>query len=201
MKKLAATKADIIEAVQSSSFLEVNTDNTCVRRRENMKLPELKLLNNKRKSSEDNNKNEKEESEDESNMDNVILKICSVGDTEVKWKTILEEFKKENKGLTVSYMRFSKSLGHIGVLAKRNESFKFTEKLTIENEHFTIEKCEGDDLIDFWKEHGKHFEMCTTENNRKKGLKNKKDTKKKQVNDRLRDPIIIGGEKLFNLFI
>ena len=194
MKKLAATKQDIIEAVQASSVVELNADNTCVRRRDNKMLPELKLLKNKRKASCEDNRND-EESEDESNMDNVILKIWSVGDTEVKWKTISEVFKKENKALNVCYMRFSKSLGHIGIHAKRNEPFKFTEKLTIENEDFTIEKCEGDDLINFWKEHGKHFEMCTSDNNRKKGINKKKELKKKQASDRLREPVSFAGER------
>jgi hypothetical protein len=193
LKKLAATKEDIVEAIRMSTILEMNNEKTRLRRVGNKKLPELKLLQNKRKAS-DADKDEKEEADDDNNMDNVILKVSVAGNTEVKWKTILEEFKNNNKGLNVIYIRFKESAGHIGVQAKRNQSITFTDKLKIDKDEFTIERCEGDDLINFWKEHGKHFQMCTEENNRKKGIKKRKD-KKKQPSDRLKEPITLGGEK------
>lgn len=193
LKKLAVTKEEIIEVVQNSLAVELNEEKTMLRRAGNKPLPQLKLLNTKRKASEE--KEQKDESEDESEMDNVILKICSLGKTDVKWKAISDEFKIKNPGLKVNYIRFKDGVGHIGIRSKRNQTLNFTDRITVEDQDLTIEKCEGDDLIDFWKEHGKHFEMCVTENNRKKGNKKKKDQKKNKIVDRLNEPVEIGGEK------
>jgi hypothetical protein len=193
LKKLAVTKEEIIEAVQNSLVLELNEDKTMLRRAGNKPLPQLKLLNTKRKASAD--KEENDVSDDETEMDNVILKICSLGKTEIKWKAISDEFKTKNPGLNVIYMRFKDGVGHIGLRSKRNQSLSFTDKINVDDQDLTIEKCDGDDLIDFWKEHGKHFDMCVSENNRKKGNKKKNDPKKKKVIDRLNEPVDLGGEK------
>ena len=180
-----------MESIKLSQIIELNSESNKLRRIGNKKLPELQLLKNKRKASNDENE-EKQESDDEEVPDNVILKISSEKDTEIKWKTMSDEFKNKNKALNVVYFRFTKSTGHIGVRRKKNEILNFTDKMILENTELTIEKCEGDDLINFWKEHGKHFEMCLSDNDRKKGIK-RKEKKKKNV-DKLKETVVLGGE-------
>lgn len=190
---MAVTTEEIIEAIQHSVVVELNEEKNMLRRKENKPLPQLKLLNTKRKASVE--KEEKDESDDENDLDNAILKICSSGKTDIKWKAISDEFKTINPGLKVIYMRFKDGVGHIGIRTRRNESLSFSDKINVDDQELTVEKCEGDDLIDFWKEHGKHFEMCVNENNRKKGNKKKNEPKKKKVIDRLKDSVELGGEK------
>jgi len=192
IKKLAATKDEIIKGIEMSKVVELNSDKSKLRRVGNKKLPELKLLKNKRKASEDEKEDENEEEEED--VDHTILKIWPSKETEIKWKQILEEFKNTNKHLNVVYIRFNKNEGNIGVQRKRNEAINFANKISVQGTDFTVEKCEGDDLINFWKEHGKHFEKCLEEKNKKKGTAKKVDKKKKN-NDRLKNEVILGGEK------
>jgi len=200
INKLAATKDEIANAVGLSKVVELDTSKSKVRRLGNKKLPELKLLKNKRKASEDNDKDEKEEEDnDEEDVDHTILNISTANDTQLRWKTILEAFQSNNKDINVVYIRFNKNLGHIGVQKKKNQDVKFNGKISVEGTDFLVEKCEGDDLINFWKEHGKHFERCVEENNKKKGKGKKKDKGKKPHNDRLKDEVNLGGEKFTDL--
>ncbi len=88
-----------------------------------------------------------------------ILEISADKPIEFKWKLIQDEFKNLNPDLNVVYLRFKDSNGQIGLYKKSNEEIKFVPEFEIEGVRFTITKCEGDNLINFWKEHGSHFEL------------------------------------------
>jgi len=173
LKKLQASNEDIINSLKLSTVVEMNKDNLAVRRVGNRKLPELKLLQIKRSSPTNETKKEEEKEE----FDNVILAITALTKSEMKWKAINEEFKKQNKNLNVIYIRFQEGKGNIGIQVNKKHvnSLTFSDKLKVENVEFKIEKCIGDDLITFWKDHGEHFKMCTTENDRKNGKKKQKE--------------------------
>lgn len=164
VKKLNVTKDDIVNAIKTSEDLELNSTGDKVRRKGNKPLPEIKLLKKKqkRKESEDDKDNASEEEKvvDNTSFDPIILEIKSDKDTEIRWKNIQDEFALLNPHLTVSYMRFKHNGGHIGVFNKSGEEFKFNNKFTIEGVEFTAIRAEGDNLINFWRDHGSHFEMC-----------------------------------------
>lgn len=63
IKKLEATKEDIIEAITKSEAIELNESKDKLRRKDNKALPEFKLLNKKREgeSSEKNKEKEKKD--------------------------------------------------------------------------------------------------------------------------------------------
>jgi hypothetical protein len=190
IKKLSATIEDIQEALSTSTKIELSEDKMKLRRKDNLPLPELKLLQNKRKKEKTEEEKEKEEEEGkDDNLDQVILRIKTAsGDTEIKWQKILDYFKKDNQNLNVIYIRFNKNEGHIGVTRKSNQEVEFRPLMRIENNDFNITKCEGDDLIEFFKEHGSHLEHCLAKNKKNKG------GKKKQNKFELRKAVELGGE-------
>jgi hypothetical protein len=178
IKALNVTKDDVVSAVKHSNELELDNSNTKIKRKGNKHLPLLKLLNKKRKadeSEEDDNDNEAK------SLDPVILEIHSDKEVDFKWQIVQDEFKKLNPSLKVIYVRFNKDSGHVGVI--KTEDLKFVEEFNIQGINFTVQKCEGDNLINFWKDHGNHFEFCLGKGKRndhknKKGRKDKNTLKK-----------------------
>ncbi len=187
VKKLNITADDITSAVKNSTLLEVKGD--LIRRAGNKSLPELKLL--KRKTGRNQDGDMADESHLNVSSDPVILEIKAEKEPEFKWKPIQDEFKEVNPNLNVVYLRFSGDSGHIGVLKSKSASdVEFKPELTVEGVKFTVKKCEGDELISFWKDHGSHFEMCISRN---KKIQKGKDKKKRDPNA-LRTAIKLGDE-------
>jgi hypothetical protein len=185
IKALSVTEDEIKEAIKSSDLLEMDPIGLKFRRKNNSPIPTLKLLNKKRKAEE--NKDDIPEG-----VDPFIIEIStSASEIPFKWQKIQEEFKSANSNVNVVYIRFKENSGHIGVYKKSaEEEIKFTEDLEIEGINFTFKKCEGDNLINFWKEHGSHFEFCLG--------KNKQQKPKKQFDkNRLKTPVTLGNE-VFN---
>lgn len=117
------------------------------------------------------------------------MEISADKEIEFKWKNIQDEFKKLNSNLNVVYLRFKDCNGHIGLYKKSNQEITFTPELEIEGVKFTIKKCEGDNLINFWKEHGSHFEFCVGKS------KSMGDNRKNKFDkNRLRNPVTLGDE-------
>ena len=173
IKKKGWTKDDLIKGIELSTFVELDKTKQKVRRKDNLKLPELTLLNKKRKK-EDKKEEEKEEKKENKKKreietkkyeqkDITIFKITSDDITSVSWKTIFAEFKNLNPELNVDYGRFKDKQGHIGVILKEGQNLdniNLTKEFEIEGKKFNVQNCEGEDLINFWKEHGSHYEYC-----------------------------------------
>jgi hypothetical protein len=198
VKKSGATSEDILKAVSTSTLLQVSGDR--VRRVDNKALPELKLLNKKTKredtegdgEGEKQTKQDRNDREQEESFDPVILEIKADKEPEFKWKQIQDKFKALHPLLKTVYLRFNKDSGHIGVYNSQPE-LEFRSTFEIDGVNFTITKCEGDALIDFWKDHGGHFELCIGRNKdfdkrKKGGHKGGKDF------SALRNPVTIGDE-------
>jgi hypothetical protein len=191
IKAQNATKEEILEAAKMSKEIEVSGDK--IRRSNNKPLPELKMLARKTKREDTEEKDEKDDREAEESFDPVILQIHSNKEPETfKWKTIQEKFRDLNENLKVSYLRFNYQDGHIGVF-NNNPELKFTTEFVIDGVTFTVSKCEGDELINFWKDHGSHFEMCIGRN---KKFDNKKRSERHKKDDRgiLKNPVTLGDE-------
>lgn len=176
------TKEELIEGIKQSDEIELNDKNDRVRRKGNKPLPELTLLSKKRK------KDEQQETETKPNIDPIILEVSSEEEYS-KWKNILHEFKEENPSLDVIYGRFKEKEGHFAVVPQKENELQFTNEFECDNVKFKVCKCEGENLINFWKNHGTHFEMCT------KKAKNDKNKKGKKKQTYFEKPIEIGGDK------
>jgi hypothetical protein len=189
IKKVNATKEEIINACKLSSQLELSGER--VRRSGNKPLPELKFLNKKTKRKDEDDQEEDKEAE---NFDPVILEFSADKEPAFKWKAIQDKYRELNPNLSVAYLRFNNNKGHMGVF-NSHEELKFVENFEIEGVNFTVKRCEGDELINFWKEHGSHFEMCIGRNKKsdKKGGRKERGREKKDVNY-LKNAVTLGDE-------
>ena len=209
IKKKGWTKDDLIKGIDLSTFVELDKTKQKVRRKDNLKLPELTLLNKKRKK-EDKKEEEKEEKKENKKKreietkkyeqkDITIFKITSDDITSVSWKTIFAEFKNLNPELNVDYGRFKDKQGHIGVILKDGQTLdniNLTKEFEIEGKKFNVQNCEGEDLINFWKEHGSHYEYCINQRQKHKKTKENRELKKKKYLD---DKISLGGKEYNNI--
>jgi hypothetical protein len=130
-------------------------------------------------------KEEKKSKKKKIKIDPVILMFTCQEPNDTKWKLVCNSFKEANPDLNISYMRFKDKLGHIAVIPDEEEDdIKFTDKFTYDNVEYSVKKCENEDLIEFYKEHGKHFESCVqkAERKNKKNKKNEKNKEKKGKN-------------------
>ena len=210
IKKAGWSKEDLIEGIKLSEVIELDDTNDKVRRKDNKPLPELVLLTQKR------TKPEKEEKEEEKEREPVILMFESEDECQSNWRDIINAFKKENPDLDVIYSRFKETLGHIVISPHTDDEIKFKEKFSYDDTEFKVKKCEGDDLINFYKDHGKHYEDCVAMHKRrnkkgKKESKNKsKNKNKKEKKEEKKDPaeknmlkseVILGDEKFSDISV
>lgn len=158
MKKLTTSLPTLVKAIAQSKKLELSTDKKQFRRKGNPKLPELQLLNKKRKNDDKVKKFNIAE-------DIIIFEVKSDKSSDLKFKLINDEFSKLNPVLEVVYCRFVDTSGHIGVLKNSEKPISMKVKeFKIDDYNFKVEKCEGDNLISFWKDHGSHLDMCLKRN-------------------------------------
>lgn len=197
IKNKGWTKEDLKSGIELSDIIELDKTGERVRRKNNKILPELTLLSKKRKKEtkkEDNKEEEKEEKKDPT-----ILKISSKEKCTSSWKDIYEGFKKLNPDLDVEYGRFKDTEGHLGLFLKKGQKFediKIENKFKVGETEFTVEKCEGEDLINFWKEHGSHFEYCIKRRDKLNKIKEVKNKKQKKY---LNKSITLGGKEYNNI--
>ena len=204
IKKAGWTKEELIEGIKLSDIVELDNTNNKVRRKDNKPLPELVLLSKKRP------KPEKEEEKEEKEREPIVLMFESEKESTSKWKDVCQAFRDENPDLNVIYSRFKDQLGHIVVIPDSDDDIKFKDKFSYDEVEYKVKKCEGDDLINFYKDHGKHYEDCVAmkkrrnkkgkgkkESNKGKNKKEKKETEKKDTNEKnvLKTEVTLGDEK------
>ena len=210
IKKAGWSKDELVEGIKLSDVIELDDTNNKVRRKDNKPLPELTLIAQKRAKPE-----KEEEKEEEKEREPVILMFESEEENQSNWRDICNAFKTENPDLEVIYSRFKDTLGHIVVNPHTDDEIKFKEKFSYDNTEFKVKKCEGDDLINFYKDHGKHYEDCVAMHKRrnKKGKKesknkgknkNKKEKKETQKEDpteknMLKTEVTLGDEKFTDI--
>ena len=190
IKKAGWKKEELIEGIKLSDKIELDKTENKVRRKDNKPLPELILLSKKRK-------NEDEEDEKEQREPIILMFTCEE-ENKSNWKDICQAFKNENSDLNIIYSRFKDNLGHIAVRPEGDDDVKFKDKFTYDNVEFTVKKCEDEDLINFFKEHGDHYKMCVEMHERRnkkgkkgakggKGGKGKDNKNKKKKNDNVQN--------------
>ena len=176
VKNAGWTLDEIKEGIKLSNIIELNKEEKKVRRKDNKPLPELVLLAKKRKKEKKEKKEEKEEKEP------IVLIFNCKEPNKSNWKDICKKFEEENKDLNIIYKRFKDTTGHIVVRPNDDEEeIKFKDKFKYDDIEFEVKKCEGDDLINFFKDHGEHYQMCikSKKNKSGKGKKNKNKKAKK----------------------
>ena len=199
IKNKGWTREDLKKGIELSTLIELDKSGEKVRRKNNIKLPELLLLQKKRKEKKLEKKEDKTDEKGDIKKDIIILKITCKEKSSSSWKQIFEEFKNSNPELDVEYGRFKEVEGHIGILLKENQklkNFQYKDKFKVEKKEFSVEKCEGEDLINFWKEHGSHYEYCKRQ---KEKYNNSKQAKAEKNKKYLVKAITLGKEEYNNI--
>ena len=167
-KNAGWTIDDLKEGIKLSQEIELDKDEKKVRRKDNKPLPELVLLTKKRKKEKEDKKIEKEP---------VVLIFTCKEPNQSKWKDVCKKFQEENVDMNIIYKRFKDTTGHIVISPNEDdEEIKFKEKFICDDVEYQVKKCEGEDLINFFKDHGEHYQNCIKMNknkNKNKGKKNK----------------------------
>jgi len=190
IKEKLWTAEELRKGVELSQLVELDSTGDKIRRKDNLKLPELSLLSQKRKEEDVKMENEKEKGD---KKDFIILKINCKEKTTIPLKNILDEFKKLNPDLDVKYEYFKDNIGYFAILLKKLQSIddsKIVNKFTIEQTEFNLKKCEGEELSKFLNEHGTEFEIIAKEK-----IKNEA----KPAEPKKRKEIILGGKKFCNI--
>lgn len=204
IKKISEDLGEIQEAMEKSDQLILNESKTRVSR--NKPLPEFNptLLGVKRENDDKENKEERKGKEEKDEI--VIFSIEADKVSEIKWKEIQDGIKSKNPDLEISYLRFSNDSGHLGIFkSKLNKLIEYN--INIDDVTITLQKTEGDKLIDFWKCHGGHIEMCLGKEMRKKEKErkekkenyneNKRENKKEMY--KLKKPVQLGNIKFLDI--
>ena len=197
IKNKGWTIEDLKKGIELSEILELDLKGEKVRRKDK-KLPELLLLQKKRKNKKTKKQTEKNE-ETKEKIEPIILKIISQKKSSSSWKKISDEFKDLNPELKVEYGRFKETEGHIGITLNNNQNFdnlKWVKKFKVDDVEFNVEKCEGEDLINFWKEHGSHYEFCMKRREKYDKIKEEKAKKTKKY---LKKPIFLAKKEYNNI--
>ena len=181
-KNAGWTIDEIKEGIKLSDQIELDKEEKKVRRKGNKPLPELVLLKQKRKK-EKKEKEEKEGKEEKEEKEPIVLIFTCKEPNSSKWKDVCESFKKENEELNVIYKRFKDTIGHLVISPKEGEEdIKFKDKFKCDDIEYEVKKCEGEDLINFYKDYGEHYKMCIKSKNKSKNKKYKgKKGKNKKV--------------------
>ena len=167
-KNAGWTIDEIKEGIKLSDQIELDKEEKKVRRKDNKPLPELVLLKQKRK------KEKKEEEEKKEEKEPVVLIFTCKEPNKSNWKDICKSFQEENAELNIIYKRFKDTTGHIVIRPKEgDEEIKFKNNFKCDDIEYEVKKCEGEDLINFYKDHGEHYQMCTKKKNKGKNKKNK----------------------------
>ena len=185
------TKEDIIKIIKSGDInVELDSTNEKIRRKNNLKLPELTFLSKKRnleKSEEILN-----ESED---CGTIVLKISCGEQPSFSDKIIFDTFKKLNPELIIEYQLFNNISGYFVIKLKKEQKYENlniykNNKLKIEDKEFIIEKITGDELNNFWKEHVNEYENYINHENQ---IKNGVSQPRKKIQ------LIFGGKRYCNV--
>jgi La domain/Protein of unknown function (DUF3223) len=160
IKNLKATKEQVLESVSNSEFVEVSPSLDSLRRLKNKPLPALKSKKTK--------KNQLPEPVA------VILSLTISEESKLNWKDIRDSFRAKYIDANIVYVRFHDNEGHIGVTSDTDIQNIIKNGLEINSHKATIKLLEGDELLEFWKANGNHYDVCSQTNKKRKFDNNSK---------------------------
>lgn len=154
IKNLKATQQSLLDAINDSTELETNEASTSVRRKNNKHPPPLKSKKAKNNA-----------------LPEQIVKILGVTVSEeakISWKDLRDSFRSKYIDVNVVYVRFHGNEGHVGVSSDTDVQAIISGGLDVNSHKATIKVLGGDELLEFWKANGSHFDLCSNTNKRRK---------------------------------
>lgn len=146
LMKQTTSVQQMVAAIRNSSILEYK--DLTFRRTGNSSVPELVAAKKSTVPKE---------------LPSLLYKVVTDGDEEVKctWKDIKTAFSEKHPDIELQYTRFQVNEGTLGINGMtRDELLVDIGELTANGITFRVEKLAGDDLTDFFKKHGSHFDLC-----------------------------------------
>jgi len=176
LKKLNATKDQIVSALTNSTQIQVTSDASGVKRSSEEDLPEYEPRPSKKIKGEKGEKKAKEnkegDEEESSTFEPKIFKITlSQASEEAKWDKVEKEIEAAI-GMKIGYTRLNGTEGHFAVnfndLNAEGKEKILAAQVKIGEIDVKIEECGGDDLKEFQEQHGGHLNMCLERSGLKK---------------------------------
>ena len=216
VKKLTTNKQDVIDAVLQSDKLRINNDNTGIKRKDS-NIPNFLGRKRNNEINDINTVSIKDKNVNTCNFENdntdlnskylkeepIIVSLSSNKDEPVKWKNLHNKLKEILPSYEVIYTRFGFQKGHSAIFKKDDidytdinlTDFKDKKDFTLDNIDFSLILADNKEIIEFWKNHGSHYELCINNklNDDNKIISNKK-YKKKQDKNILKKPVTLGDE-------
>lgn len=158
IKNLKVTKESLLQALTGSEHLDVDGENG-VRRKNNRAVPLLKV------------KKAKTQKLPEQTVE--ILEVTIPEESKTTWKDLRDAFRSKYINANVVYVRFHGNEGHVGVSSDVDIENILKTGLEVNGIKASIKKLEGDQLLEFWKANGSHFDMCSQSMKKRKIEKNK----------------------------
>lgn len=158
IKNLKVSKESLIQALAGSEHVEVDGENG-VRRKNNRAVPLLKV------------KKAKTQKLPEQTVE--ILEVTIPEESKTTWKDLRDAFRSKYINSNVVYVRFHGNEGHVGVSSDVDIESIIKGGLEVNGIKAIIKKLEGDQLLEFWKANGSHFDMCSQSMKKRKIEKNK----------------------------
>lgn len=220
IKKQETTIEDLIEAIKQSEKLELNSEENQVRRKNNEALPVF-LGKKTEKDKDEEKKTKHLEHPDEKirinhmleYSDPIIIFLSSDKDQVLKWKDLSKKLNEIYPDYEVVYIRFGYQKGQAAVFSKfkeiegdskENNDLKLKEekpyskakpitehKFQIEGINVESRLATEEELNEFWRDHGSHYEFCISQ---RLNVVAKKTNQPRMNRNILKAPVTLGGE-------
>ncbi|CAD8098012.1 unnamed protein product [Paramecium sonneborni] len=173
VKQMKITQEQLIEAIKTSTEVELSPDQTSVRRLNNKPLPELIITQTNKKVKTNTGEavvvqQQQEEKPEEEVIDNpyhnfepLIFTVKAPTGVAVNWTQITEALMKQHN-ISSPYVRYGKTEGNFALSKPRTPEENIirltSEGIKIGEHQLEIRVTNGEDLTQFWAHHGKHYE-------------------------------------------
>lgn len=160
-------KEDIIQALEGSKVVEV--DKGGIRRIGNKPLPQLKLRDKKQKEKEGEEEGKTENTgiceRDFKNPKIIEFTTATVSEEKPSWRDLEKDLQVEYPTLKLLYSRMEDGKGQLALSSQKTdeEAFKKLIESTFTSKGFEykFDIPSEDNLKEFWKDHGSHYEMVS----------------------------------------
>jgi len=206
LKKLGATKDQVVSAIAGSEKLKITEDASGIKRSAEAELPEFEP----RKQIKTDRGATKVQAysaptSESKSFEPKIFKI-TLNKTEdgLKWDKIQGEIQKATD-CKIGYTRVNNTEGHFAVdlnnLSAEGKDKIVQTPVKIGEVEVKIEECLGDDLKKFYHDHGGHLDMCLERSGLKKKGKDRKGAKGEKVIKDTNRPVdfVFGNRRYTNL--
>jgi len=161
LKGMTQSQEEVANAVALSGEVELSADRMSVRRVGSRPLPTL----------DSSKKTVAPAKPAKVEISPLILKFSLPEESKATWKELRDTYRCKFSEQELWYVRLHDTDGHIGIPSNAPAVVVDTllnEGLDIVGNRASFTKIEGDELLQFWKDHGSHYDMCNQQGRNRK---------------------------------